>query len=88
MNAWFIRRPVNASKMSSTYSRIRRPCRKIVVAPSSMPNGPIPPRWEEILLSSSSRTRISFARSGILSSMPSSRSTDMQYAASLKSGIR
>ena len=88
MNAWFIRSPVISSNRSRTFSRIRTPCRKIVVAPSSSPNGPIPPRCEAIRFSSSSSTRISLARSGSLSSMPSSRSTDRQYAVSLKIGVR
>ena len=59
-----------------------------VLAPSSRPNGPIPVRCEEIRFSSIISTRITFARSGIRSSMPSSRSTARQYAASLNIGIR
>ena len=43
-------------------------------------------RCEEILVSSISSTRITWARTG--TSMPSSFSTAMQYAASLKAGER
>ena len=45
-------------------------------------------RWEEIRLSSISSTRMTLARSGISSVMPSSFSTARQYAVSLKNGER
>ena len=67
---------------------MRTPCMKIVVAPSSRPIGPRPPRCEPIRLSSIISTRMMLARSGILSSMLSNRSTARQYDVSLKIGIR
>ena len=49
---------------------------------------PIAVRCEPIRLSSIISTRSTFARVGISASMPSRRSTPMQYAASLKIGAR
>ena len=60
----------------------------IVVAPSSMPPVAMHTRCEESRLSSISSTRMTVARSGIWSSMPSSFSTARQYAVSLKNGVR
>ena len=60
----------------------------IVVAPSSMPPVAMPTRCEESRFSSISSTRMTLARSGISSSMPSSFSTARQYAVSLKNGVR
>ena len=59
-----------------------------VVAPSSRPIVPIAVRCEPIRLSSIISTRSTFARGGISASIPSRRSTPMQYAVSLKSGAR
>ena len=59
-----------------------------VVAPSSIPPVATAMRWEPIRLSSIMSTRMSLARCGIWSVMPSSFSTDRQYAASLKIGVR
>ena len=58
------------------------------MAPSSRPKVPIAIMCEEIRLSSIISTRRMLARSGIVSSMPSSRSTARQYAVSLKIGDR
>ncbi len=88
MYAWFIRSPVISSKMSSTFSRSRMPYRKTVVAPTSRPNVPTAVRCEAIRLSSIISTRITLARSGTWSVMPSSRSMARQYAVSLNSGDR
>ena len=60
----------------------------IVVAPSSMPPVASAIRWEPIRLSSIISTRMSLARWGIWSVMPSSFSTPRQKAASLKIGVR
>jgi hypothetical protein len=57
-----------------------------VSAPTSRPPAARLTRCEEIRLSSMSITRIVWARCG--ASIPSSLSTDMQYAVSLNSGDR
>ena len=88
MYAWFMRRPVTISKMSSTSSRSRKPNVMAVSAPSSMPPVAIATRWEETRLSSIIITRMTCARSGTWSSMSSSRSTPRTYAYSLCSGAR
>ena len=75
MNAWFMRRPVIISKMARMRSRSRKPTVITVVAPISMPPVARATRWEVIRLSSMSRTRMTLARSGIWSVMPSSFST-------------
>ncbi len=75
MNAWFIRSPVISSKRSSTSSRSRNPMVITVSAPISMPPVAMQTRWEEMRLSSIRRTRMTWAFSGMSSSMPSSRST-------------
>jgi hypothetical protein len=83
-----MRSPVIISKMERIRSRSRRLKRKIVEAPSSMPNEPTDIRCDVILLSSIIMTRMMEARSGMASSMPSRRSTPRQYVVSLKSGDR
>ena len=83
MNAWFIRRPVISSNRSSVISRSRKPIVITVSAPISMPPVAIATRWLEMRFSSIRSTRITVAFSGTWSSMPSSRSTARQYAASL-----
>ena len=83
MNAWFIRRPVISSNRSSTSSRSRKPIVITVSAPISMPPVAIATRWEEIRLSSIRSTRMTWAFSGISSSMSSSRSTPSSRSASL-----
>ncbi len=83
MNAWFMRSPVISSKRSSTSSRSRKPIVITVRAPISMPPVAMATRWEEIRLSSISRTRMTWAFSGIWSSTSSSRSTPKAYVASL-----
>lgn len=50
----------------------------IVVAPSSIPPVAMATRWEDIRLSSISSTRMTEARSGTWSVMPSSFSTARQ----------
>ncbi len=75
MKAWFIRSPVISSNRSSTSSRSRKPIVITVSAPISMPPVAMATRWEEIRLSSMSRTRMTWAFSGMSSSMSSSRST-------------
>jgi hypothetical protein len=84
----FIRSPATISKMSRAYSRSRNPLSMTVVAPSSRPNVAIATRCEEIRLTSIIMTRMTSARSGIWSVMPSSFSTARQYAVSLKIGAR
>ncbi len=86
MYAWFIRRPVTISKIRRISSRAVNPMVMIVVAPSSLPPVARHTRCEEIRLSSIMSTRISLARSGTSSVMPSSFSTARQYAASWNSG--
>nr|CRL75941.1 hypothetical protein CPGR_01583 [Mycolicibacter nonchromogenicus] len=85
---WFILRPLIASKMSSTSSRSRKPKSITESAPSSMPPVASATRCEEIRLSSIIRTRMTLARSGMSSVMPSSFSTPRQYTVSLKNGDR
>ncbi len=86
MYAWFIRRPVTASKMSRISSRSRNPYSITETAPSSMPPVATQTRCEAIRFSSQRSTRRTWARGG--ASIPSSRSTDRQYASSLKNGER
>jgi hypothetical protein len=71
----FIRRPVIISMTWKTRSRSRNPIVITVVAPISMPPVPMHTRWEEIRVSSIMSTRMTEARSGIWSVMPSSFST-------------
>ena len=52
----------------------------MVSAPISMPPVARQTRWEEMRLSSIISTRMTVARSGIWSSMPSAFSTARQYA--------
>ena len=59
-----------------------------MVAPSSRPKVPIAVRCEAIRLSSIISTRMTIARSGTASSIPSSRSMARQNAVSLNSGDR
>ncbi len=66
------------SNRSRTSSRSRKPIVMTVSAPISMPPVAMHTRWEEIRLSSIIITRMTWARSGTSSSMPSSRSTAMQ----------
>ena len=86
MNAMFIRSPVRNSIRCRASSRSRKPAVIPVSAPSSMPPVAMATRCEEIRVSSISSTRITWARTG--TSMPSSFSTAMQYAASLNDGER
>ncbi len=69
-------------------SRSRNPKIIAVSAPSSMPPVASATRCEDIRLSSIISTRMTVARSGISSVMPSSFSTPRQYAVSLKNGDR
>jgi len=84
----FIRSPVTSSKMSRVYSRSMKPFSITVVAPSSRPNVAIATRCEEMRLSSIIITRMTWARRGICSVIPRSRSTARQYTVSLKIGAR
>ncbi len=84
----FIRSPVMASKTRRMRSRSRKPTVMTVVAPSSRPPVPRATRWELIRVSSIIITRMMLARSGIVSVMPSSRSTERQNAASFIIGVR
>ena len=86
MNEWFMRSPVTASKMSRISSRSRNPYSIKDTAPSSIPPVATHTRCEAIRFSSQSRTRRTCARGG--ASIPRSRSTDRQYASSLKNGER
>jgi hypothetical protein len=70
-----MRSPVMSSKRSSTSSRSRKPIVITVSAPISMPPVAMATRWEEMRLSSMSRTRMTWAFSGTSASMSSSRST-------------
>ena len=88
MNALFMRRPVTISKIDRIRSRSRKPTVMTVVAPISMPPVARATRWEVIRLSSIMSTRMTLARSGIWSVMPSSFSTARQKTASLKNGVR
>ncbi len=85
--AWFIRRPVIISSRVSTTSRAPNPLVIIVVAPISMPPVARKTRCEEMRCSSIIITRMTVARSGISSVMPSSFSTARQYVVSFISGI-
>ena len=76
MNAWFIRSPVRNSSRCRTSSRSRKPLVMPVSAPSSMPPVARATRCEPIRLISMRSTRMTWARVG--TSMPSSRSIDMQ----------
>ena len=87
-NAWFIRRPVISSRISSALSRSRKPSVIIVVEPSSMPPVARATAWLPIRLSSMVSTRSTLARSGTCSVMPSIFSMPRQYAVSLKIGDR
>ena len=87
-SALFIRRPVTISKIGRMRSRSRKPTVMTVVAPISMPPVPRATRWEVIRVSSIISTRITLARSGIWSVMPSSFSTARQKTASLNNGVR
>ena len=88
MNAWFIRRPVMSSSSFRTRSRSRKPTVITVRAPISMPPVASATMCELTRFSSISSTRITWTRSGIWSSMPSSLSIPRQYAASWYSGDR
>jgi hypothetical protein len=56
------------------------------IAPSSSPVVASHTRWEAMRFSSHTSTRMAWARGG--ASIPISRSTDRQYASSLKNGDR
>ena len=73
-----MRRPVTISKMSRTSSRSRKPNSIAVSAPSSIPPVARATRWEEIRFSSIIITRMTLARSGIWSVMPSAFSIARQ----------
>ena len=78
MYALFMRRPVISSKTRSTCSRALNPTIMIVVAPSSLPPVARHTRCEAMRLSSIIITRMTVARSGMSSVMPSSFSTARQ----------
>ena len=86
MYAWFMRRPEISSKILRISSRAVKPTVMIVVAPSSLPPVARQTRCDVIRLSSIISTRMTVARSGTSSVMPSSFSTARQYAASWNSG--
>ena len=81
-----MRRPEMSSKIRRISSRAVKPTVMIVVAPSSLPPVARHTRWDVIRLSSIISTRMTDARSGMSSVMPSSFSTARQYAASWNSG--
>ena len=76
MYAWFMRRPVTVSKMSSRISRSRKPYSITLTAPSSRLPVASQTRWRAMRFISLHSTRITCARGG--ASMPSSRSTARQ----------
>ena len=86
MYAWFMRRPVVASKMSIRTSRSRKPYSITETAPSSSPLVASHTRCDEMRFSSQNKTRRTWARGG--ASTPRSRSTPKQYPSSLKNGDR
>ncbi len=88
MNHAYIRPGGIASYTVRMASRSRKPKNIALIAPSSMPPVASATRWLEIRLSSISSTRMTVARSGMSSVMPSSFSTPRQYTVSLKNGDR
>ncbi len=73
-----MRRPVIISMTRSSRSRSRKPTVMTVVAPISMPPVPRQMRWLLMRVISIMSTRMTLARSGIWSVMPSSFSMARQ----------